>query len=478
VFDFPPLKPSTIILLLATALIVRLACFLGYMQYEHRYHQADSSDYHSSAVLIANGYGMTRLDKRPIFWRTPGYPAYLAMIYNYLGAPTHLAIEYAPAQIWWALIIQIIFCSILPLLIAWLAWLLTQSIILTQAAAWISVFHPGYVLASTYLLTDGPAQILFMLFLINFFIALMSYRYHTFSMIICALVLGLYTWMRPMGQFISLLASGIYATWSPQARRNKIISISIFMLCFMGSLMPWIIRNYRLSEQPFFCPLFGLYLNVFSAPKIKARIEHIPLAQAHHDLTIAAGHEHYKIAVQQAQTGLTRCIVGENVAMLTAWPWIRDYPGYFLYDWMVESCKTAFDLYSYQFVLLHHNEFKHDPLVEYLPQKLADVLHARSLPWYMRTIAWIELFLNLVLWIGILYGCYAWVRFFNPRTRAWWAASALFAACVCLQTGGFGYARLRLPIEPLILICGLYGLLTIYRIYDSKCRTPAQYLRW
>src|SRR5258708_4439596 len=57
--------------------------------------------------------------------------------------------------------VQIILASSIPIILFYLAYLLTSQSAIATALAWISVFHPGLVLASTYLLTEGLALIFF-----------------------------------------------------------------------------------------------------------------------------------------------------------------------------------------------------------------------------------------------------------------------------------------------------------------------------
>ena len=68
--------------LVLCAFLLRAAVFHFYIQHNERYRQADSNDYHSCAVAMAYNLGMSRTDNhQPIFWRTPGYPAYLKPFY-------------------------------------------------------------------------------------------------------------------------------------------------------------------------------------------------------------------------------------------------------------------------------------------------------------------------------------------------------------------------------------------------------------
>lgn len=229
-------------------------------------------------------------------------------------------------------------------------------------------------------------------------------------------------------------------------------------------LAPWFVRNYQLTKSLFFCPLFGLYFNAFPAPKILARIKHIPLEQAHKELSQAAGRITYQELLIAQKEGNGRIVCGENVCMRTAWPLIAQHPILFAYDWITEVIKTTYDLYASQLVALANNCFMWDPLIEFLPEKIAACLYAKPMPLLFRAIAWIEAIILILLWIGIYAGIYTYIitpAWNTPYRSVWYSYGyrllqcGIFILTVVAQTGGFGYARLRLPVEPLIIICGL-----------------------
>jgi hypothetical protein len=460
-------------LLCILAFCVRAATFYYFVQHEERYCQPDSNDYHTGALCIAYGYGMSYPQGRPMFWRTPGYPWYLSKFYDTRKATNGTFPEHRNAHIP-AIWLQIIICSLLPLLAFHLAWTLTHTLLIAWLTALISVIHLGFVLASTFLLTDGIAVIFFTLFLILLYKALRFKNEnaletkahplkHTYLILIAAaLTLGLYTWIRPMGQFIALLCTFMIllsaGRWSTTAKKA-----ACFFLVFLATIFPWCWRNYQLTKTWFFCPLFGLYLNAFNAPKILARVENIPLKDAHHKLSQAA-HEHITTVVNKRQRlGDRRIVCTEAECMHTAWPLIAAHPGYFVYDWVVEACKTMFDLYASQLVAFAGNCFKWDPLVEYLDEKIKKCLYEQPMSWSMRAIAWIEFISAIMLWIGIIGGLLVFVvqalwrrdwKRFNSYGLLW-LKTGIFMGVVAMQTGGFGYARLRLPVELLMLILAL-----------------------
>ncbi len=457
--------------LFLSAFIVRSTLFYYYMQHEERYHQSDSLDYHVAGFCVAHGFGMHRPDlNKPIFWRTPGYPWYLSHFLKQYGHPQSGALSNNTLAHKLSILVQIFLCSFLPLLLFWLAYILTNTYLIAWLTALISVIHIGFVLASTYLLTDALAMLFFVLFLI--------FYYKSFKLVgetpkpekksaliylVCAAInLALYTWMRPMGQFIGII-SAVLLLFSHDTWSNKLKKIFLFLVLFFALLAPWFIRNHRLTGSYFFCPLFGLYFNVFNAPKIVARTENIPLLDAHKKLTYEAAVVTAQEMARARANNSPYVVCGELVCLQTAWPVIAAHPFYFIYDWIVEVLKTTFDLYSYQLVALYNNCFKWDPLVEYLPEKIQECLYKKPLAPTMRILAWLELFASIFLWFGIFAGIFRFLLyslFYKApqdilNKALLWVKTGIIIGATVFQTGGFGYARLRLPVEPLMLILAL-----------------------
>lgn len=471
-------KPRTLewAILIGIAFVIRFFVFATYLSQEERYCQADSMDYHNCACCITHGFGMTFPNGKPIFWRTPGYPAYISLFYS----PHHKSAGFTDhyAEHYKAIIIQIVMCALLPYFVYTLSFILTGSYLVSALTAGVSIFHPGFILASGYLLTDALAQLFFVLFMCCFFASFSlfgeprPYAYSS-SLLLCAaaLLLAMYTWMRPMGQFIAFF-SLFLLLFSKNKWRSKLKEGTLFMLLFLAALSPWFFRNYKLTGNVFFCPLFGLYLNVFNAPKILSRITPLTLKEAHQKLTYEAAQLTRKEIESYKQLGKKQIVCGELICLQTALPLILRHPLYFLYDWMTEVIKTTFDLYASQLVSLEHNCFKWDPLVEFLPEKIQDCLYKKELPWFLRFIAFLEFAFSLWIWVGILAGIWAffiqawWCKTSCLYQQALWIKTLFLIGALVIQTGGFGYARLRLPIEPLIIMLGIYYWFFRYPMRD------------
>jgi len=450
--------------LFASAFAVRALffyCFMLQTTADHiHYHQADSNDYHVGALCIALGNGMsTPGNNQPMFWRTPGYPAYLSWFYTLHGIHSGDFNDNHEAQ-QWALWVQLLLCSCIPLVILYLAHLLTRSWPIAWLCGIIAVFHVGLVLASTYLLTEGISMIFFYLFLLFLFKLLLEQSSGRISLcLLAATMLSLYTWIRPMGEFVGILTALLIAGAMPGSWTQSLGSSLTFAVPFFTSLLPWYIRNYRLTGQWFYCPLSGIYLNVFCAPKILRRTMGISLHDAWKYTQHCAHQE-----IQKAYTALqgTLLHVSPLISKKIAVPIIAAYPLYFCLDWLKEACKTAFDLYTSQLTAYAKCQFWFDPLEEFVTEKIAECLWTQPMPLWMRMLCWVEMLFSIIIWIGLLGGLFKFV--FIPwytnqtlsthvkRAQRVWILSALITAAIIGMTGGFGYARLRLPVEPLMII--------------------------
>jgi uncharacterized membrane protein (UPF0136 family) len=517
------------------AFILRGVVFFLYVQHEQRYCQPDTPDYHISGINLCLGKGMVRYGTPfPFFWRAPGYPWYLSHFFRSHGV-TNLGLEANAATHKSALWVQIALASCVPAILFVLALMLTGSLFIAWFTAGITMVHPGFVLASTFLLTEGISLIFFFLFLLFFYQSFRalgdgeptsgesssggspngesisnkpssnkstnkksatnkpifskpiightqtSSRYWLWSAIAAGLFLALATWLRPMGEYVAIVASVIILAFATSSLRKKLLLILIILSTFFAALSPWYVRNYTLTHKIFFCPMMGAYLNAFIAPRVLRDVQNRPLDDTFRELQLKAGIEIQKDYFASLGTGLS--VIPEEIPLRVALPIIKAHPWYAAYEWMQEVMKSTFDLYSWQLVALVKNCFKSDPLEEFLGEKTAQCLYKDSLPGAplpltVRIIAWLEAFYALLLWIGILFGFWYFLlrtAFHNyavpERLKSiggLWLKTGFMIGSLLFMTGGFGYARLRLPVEPLLIILALTAWLEIVKLYQQR----------
>ncbi len=459
---------KTSILLFSSSFIIRALVMMFLIGPNGYYKQADSMDYHNCALGMALGSGMHRIDsKEPIFWRTPGYPLYLAKFYNWYGIQNFSFDSNKAAQqasIWF----QILVGSFIPLIFFLLAQAITANTPLAWIMAWIGVLHPGLILTSTYLLTEGLALIFFYLFLLYLYglIFTTDKKFPLLHIVLAAINLSIYTWMRPMGEFVAILAAVLLFFSTNETWQTRLKKALLFVAIFFTTLFPWYLRNYQLTNEWFFCPTIGTYLNVFCAPKIVRRATGKDLVQCHKELQYQATKAVMHKKNELKGTGLH---VSNNVCKQVAYPLVQQYPVYFIFDWIAEVIKTTLDLYTYQLIPMITNCYYYDPIEEYLPEKIAACLYAQKMPLIMRVTCWVEFITALLIWIGLFAGLWLFViqplakKQFKIRPLKIWLTLVPMIGIIVGMTGGFGYARLRLPAEPLILILSLLFWIRILR---------------
>jgi hypothetical protein len=286
--------------------------------------------------------------------------------------------------------------------------------------------------------------------------------------------------MRPMGEYVATVAAITILLFAQATIGRKLKTIAFMVVPFLLLLSPWYVRNYTLTHKIFFCPMMGSYLNAFIAPRVLRDVEHKPLETVYQELQVKAVEEIKKDYAQNYGTGLS--IVPEQIPLRVAMPVIMAHPWYTAYEWLGEVMKSTFDLYSWQIVALIKNCFRSDPIEEFLGEKISGCLFDSSLPWFVRCIAWLEAFYTLILWIGLFFGFWYFllrtlVHKFNVEQNlkaigGLWLKTGFVIGSLLFMTGGFGYARLRLPVEPLLIMLSLTAWQVI--LADNQKKSPVR----
>ncbi len=160
----PTIKSFTILCFIA--FIIRAATFQFFIKPEYRYHQADSLDYHCSGAL----YIFVKL------WHQHSISRRVTLNRLFGALLVTLIFYHSFINIWdfVALILKKIlrlkrllygyrffYAPFLPILVFFLAQLLTKSLTIAWIGAIISVFHLGFILSSTFLFNKRTSGIIF-----------------------------------------------------------------------------------------------------------------------------------------------------------------------------------------------------------------------------------------------------------------------------------------------------------------------------
>jgi len=245
-----------IIIAIAVLLKFFLFAFLANHAPQNRF-QADSADYLETAqVLTSHGaFAKTNPDGslRYEFYRTPGYPVFLAFLQGF-----------AKFSVNGVIFVQIL----LTLLAAWIACktarLIDPKIVFLS---WLIVLYdPPVTIFSLMILAETLFLILMAVFM---FIFIKYLRNGKISLIILsALVLVLATYVRPISYYLGALVTIfiIYASIRAKSFKKAIIHALVFLVIVYSLLGVWQERNYKRFGQKYFCNVvldgykyFGLY---------------------------------------------------------------------------------------------------------------------------------------------------------------------------------------------------------------------------
>jgi len=429
-------------LIFFVGLFVRAAVFYGYLSQDANYWQVDSAGYHTIASGIAAGKGIASPAGIPNFYRVPGYPLYLAVWYKVFGNN--------PIPALWG---QLVLGALIPLLIFFLALALFPARPrLAMAASAYSAVHLGLVLYSGFMMTET----LFIIFLLGFLILFFQAGDNPRGLASAGALLGIASLIRPIGHYLMPICLVILLlrkfAWSIKVRNA--------LLLFIAWLIPvsmWLARNYLLLGHIFFHTLPGGHFLHLSASRVVMHAEDMTYQQARMRVASEA-----RRAIRNAQRtqhrGLSEiecCYELEKLAHqhFVQHPWIT------LKLWATDMFRTAFSLYSAELLFLDSGRKEMDYFAK--DRGLWDMISRYIMPptdsMPLRAIIMLEIVLYLLLLLGLcraLWGLFA--NGFGKDLAIWLTAGAFIAFFIVIALAG-GYARMRLPVEPLIIILGLSG---------------------
>lgn len=422
--------------------LVRAVVFQGYLSRDTNYWQIDSATYHLVGSSFAQGNGIATSSGAPNFYRVPGYPIYLGLFYKCFG-------DSPIAALW----VQIILASLIPILI----FLLSLAIFpnrkrLAMAASAYSVMHLGLVLYSGFLMTET----LFLLFFIGFLLFFFSYKHNPKLLAVAGFLLGVASLIRPVGHYViglTLLVMLLQKGLLNDKIRNG-------LLLFGAWLVPvamWLARNFILTGHIFFHTLPGGHFLNLSASRVVMQAEDITYQQARMKVSSEA-HKAMRDKQRQNKKALSeieRCYVMEELAIKH----FKAHPFISMKIWLTDMFRTSFSLYSAEVLYLASGRKEIDYFAKErglwtMVQRYL-VPETDSLP--LKTLVWIEILLYAAILFGFARALLTVFCSGNKQQKALWVTILSFIALFIVIALAGGYARMRLPIEPFLIICGLSG---------------------
>jgi len=407
----------------------------------------DSAQYYSTAVNVVHGNGFTDEQGQPQMYRLPGYPMFLAAGMKLFGDNT-------TAILW----LQLLLSCLIPLLVFLLAGVLFHNDIIARIAAVIAAVHVGFGIYAGMISTETLFLIFFLLFFIVFFRG-KSLK----SLFLAGMVLGIASLIRPVGHYTLAVSSVLllFERASCMARAKKMCCLSAGWLLI---ILPWLVRNFLLTGALFFHTLPGHHFLQYSAAYVVMERDHSeygdvrPVLLAQWDDAI----KKQEAVVGRPLHDYERCAIAESLAVNI----MKQHPWYTIKTAGIQILKTCCSLYTAQPLLSDAYQWpqytKDTSLCTKIKRFLLPQVHHTLL---IPLIYW-EILLFIFMIMGFMFFCCA--SLFNTKILRVAYTTFPYIFLFIIITLGYGCARLRFPIEPLIIIFSGAGWLWMYGLMQRK----------
>jgi len=458
-------EKSFLIILFLLSFLIRALVFHFYLSKDNNYWQVDSDTYHKVAVGICSGCGIAHEKDTPCFYRVPGYPIFLSLYYKFFDTDQK--------NVLW---LQIILASLIPVLVFLLSLsLFPDCLLLAKISSLYSVFHLGFVLYSGFFMSESLFIFLFLLFAILFF----KFR----NLFWAGVFLGLASLVRPVGQYFVILSIVMIFLFN----KFGIAKLKKAFYLFLGWLIPvslWLLRNYILLGHIFFHTLPGGHFLYLSAARVAMHVQDCSYWQARENLK-----KESDLLIQEKTKALGRplneiehCQVLESLAL----KYFKSYPILSLKNWITDMFRSTFSLYSAELVYLYNNRKE----IDYFDKNRSywNMFERYLFPQvssnFLKLIIFLEILFFLFILLGFALGLLkvlvgvrtifkkpliqsARRSFFRKSEvgciegEAWLKVLPFMALFIVLALSG-GYARMRLPAEPFLIILSFSFWLNLF----------------
>lgn len=410
--------------------VARAIFFLGFVKNNPVIWEFDSRVYRDVASQILNSKTISNLDRTPHFYRVPGYSLFLTL--------TSFKEEFY-SSLW----IQIFLSCFIPILIFYLSLtIFPNQKRLAIITSLFSVFHLGFILFSGLVMTETLFLILFLFFLIYFF---------KDKVLIAGLFLGLASMFRPVGHYLVFI-SIVLILFLTKGLRSKIQEIGFVFLGWFIVVLPWLMRNFLLTGVLFFTTLPGIHFLKHSAARIYMEINKVPYSTALNSVSFE-----WKDYVLKQERIIGRklnapevCNLGEKLSFSYL---KKDFYITFKHCF-VNVFKTAFSLYSSELLFLDSGgKLPSYDLNNNIFNKMKKFLIPKVNNKYLIPIIYFEILTFFFLILGFVGFIFKWLFIKKEYLILFklfpFIGLFLFISLSC------GFARLRLPIEPILILLSL-----------------------
>jgi len=376
----------------------------------------------------------------PALYRTPVYPACLALIYFLFGHNLTVAV-----------IVQFLLGATMAVLTAHLGRTLFNETVGVVAGLIVAVD----LLSMSLQLALMSETVFTFLLLVSVYWFVGYLRTHDRRQLVgSALVYGLAVLCRPVAQWYALVAVGLlFLRFGPE-RKKAVRAGLLFVVVYLFTITPWVVRNYRVANFVGLSALSEIQLMTWAAA-IEGEMKGLVLGSNYHEV---AERLHQQAARQNL--GLAeRLAFGRR----QAWKMIKDHPGIALKLPVVGFFRlfpgvTGVGIWGY-------SDAGTGALESLGRGRVGDAARRVFSQGTMRVVHLVGQYLvGLALWGAACYGLWRSRRVYAPgdNPMLWLALPIVYFLFMSL--GPNAYSRLLVPVIPFLALMAGYG------VNESCCR--------
>lgn len=410
---------------------------------------SDSAQYHKVAVQIASGNGVVDENSKPTSYRVPGYSAFLSLFYKLFNF-----------SITKALLVQVFLSSFIPILVFLLSLVFFPgSIFIAKLASVFMVFNLGSVLHAGLMMSDSLFLLLFLIFLISFFYGLgcffikEKYRFFLKKYLWSGLLLGIISLVRPVGQFLVIIFIFILL-FSNYSWKNKFKSISIFFFTWFFVILGWMFRNYLNTNQFVLHSMSGYHFLTYFAAEVEAKNENITYYQAKKKLLA----EWNSICEKDNLLSET---ASDTVAQRVAAKYLLKNKVQTLKHAVINIFKTIFGLNSSYLLFISNNTLPEYGLQTTFLDKIKRFIFTKTGNLFLTSVIYFEIVFLLLMLLGFVFNVFK--SFYDRNLFCNNLKILPIVGVLIFLTLGSGVARLRLPVEPILIIFATKFYVDLFR---------------
>jgi hypothetical protein len=407
---------------------VRAVVFGFFVSKNKNYITNDSHQYKQVALHITQGRGIANTDGLPHFYRIAGYPIFLAFFYTLFPSKQTIAL--------W---VQLFLTSFIPVLIFFLSLTLFPGcFFVAKIAAFCSVFHIGYVLFSGLMMSDGLWSLFYLLFLIFFF---KSFSYY--NIFLAGLCLGVASLLRPGGIYL-LLFSILFLLFFKITFVKRLKGSLILFLSWLSIVLVWLLRNYLITGCIFFHTLPGVHFLRHVAVPIDMQTSGRSFQKSFNRVLrkewVDLITKEEKVKKRKLHE-IEKCVLGEKLAFR----YILKHPFIALKRGVYNVCKTIFFLFSYEIfnIIKEQCHWNYDQRDSFFQRMIKRYFFPPVKSSVLNIIVLLEIVFHIFLLFGFCLGLFKFPQFLTVLP---------FVLLMLFVTFPCGFARVRLPIEPFLLV--------------------------